>query len=118
MTFLLAVDPAVAYERIELRGIDHETLGYLPPPTAAYRSLPEYPGFVVVDANGTPDKVAAALLAHLVPPARPPRRRRVAGGRAAARRAARRRRRADLVAELGVPDAGRRLAAGSAQARP
>jgi dTMP kinase len=69
VTFYLAVDPEVAYERIRLRGIDQETLEYLQEADAAYRSLPEFPSFVVVDANGSPDTVTATLLAHLVPPA-------------------------------------------------
>lgn len=68
ITFLLAVDPAVAYQRIEARGSDHETLAFLTAATAAYRSLPEYPGFVVIDANRGPDEVAAAIRAHLVDP--------------------------------------------------
>jgi dTMP kinase len=63
ITVLLAVDPAVAYERVESRGYDHEEISYLRAAAAAYRDLPEYPGFVVVDANGTPDEVAARLRA-------------------------------------------------------
>ena len=113
MTFLLAVDPEMAYQRIEARGNDHEELAYLSAADAAYRSLPEYADFVVVDANGSPDEVTAALLAHLVPPAgRPaaagsPRTCRRPAAPAAARRAAGRR-------------SGRRVAAaaGAAQARP
>ena len=65
VTFLLAVDPAVAYDRIESRGYDHESMEYLSAATAAYRALPEYRGFVVVDANGTPDEVSAAIRAQL-----------------------------------------------------
>jgi dTMP kinase len=65
VTFLLAVDPAVAYDRIERRGYDHEEMSYLRAATAAYESLPEHAGFVVIDANGTPEQVQAALLAHL-----------------------------------------------------
>ncbi|GGQ77982.1 dTMP kinase [Couchioplanes azureus] len=65
VTFLLAVDPAVAYDRIERRGYDHEEMSYLRAASAAYRSLPEYGDFVVIDANGTPEQVQAALLAHL-----------------------------------------------------
>jgi dTMP kinase len=65
VTFLLAVDPAVAYERIEARGYDHESMEFLTAATAAYRALPEYDAFVVIDANGTADKVAAAIRAHL-----------------------------------------------------
>jgi dTMP kinase len=70
VTFLLATDPQVAHDRIEARGYDHESTDYLSAAAEAYRSLPEYPGFVVIDANGTPDEVAAAIRAHL-PLARP-----------------------------------------------
>jgi dTMP kinase len=81
VTFLLAVDPAVAYDRIEARGYDHEEMAYLQAAAAAYRSLPEHDDFVVIDANGTPDEVSAALQAELavwqgrpaaVPPSRLP----------------------------------------------
>lgn len=65
ITFLLSVDPARAYERIEARGTDHERLTYLLAADAAYRSLPERPSFVIIDANGTPDEVTDALAAHL-----------------------------------------------------
>jgi dTMP kinase len=65
ITFLLAVDPAIAYGRIESRGYDHEEMSYLRAATAAYRSLPEYADFVVIDANGTPAEVNAAIHAHL-----------------------------------------------------
>jgi len=65
VTFLLAVDPAVAHDRIEARGYDHEEMSYLRAATAAYRSLPEHEHFVVIDANGTPDEVSAALHAEL-----------------------------------------------------
>jgi len=65
VTFLLAVDPAVAYDRIERRGYDHEEMSYLEAASAAYRELPEYPQFVVIPANGAPAETAAALLAHL-----------------------------------------------------
>lgn len=65
VTFLLTVDPQVAQHRIDTRGYDHETVEYLSASTAAYRSLPEYGGFVVIDGNGTPDEVAAAIRAGL-----------------------------------------------------
>ena len=65
VTFLLAVDPAVAYDRIEARGYDHEQMSYLRAASAAYESLPEHGEFVVIDANGTPDDVSAALHAEL-----------------------------------------------------
>jgi dTMP kinase len=68
VTVLLAVDPEVAYERIEARGYDHEELSYLRAAAAAYRSLPEYRDFVVVDANGTAAEVAARVRTALLPP--------------------------------------------------
>jgi dTMP kinase len=69
VTFLLAVDPWTAHDRIEARGYDHETVDYLSAAATAYRTLPEYPSFVVVDANGTPDEVAAEIRARLPIPA-------------------------------------------------
>ncbi|MEU4625217.1 dTMP kinase [Actinoplanes sp. NPDC023801] len=65
VTFFLAVDPEIAQERIERRGYDTETMEYLRTADAAYRSLPEYPTFVVIDANGTPEQVTKAILAEI-----------------------------------------------------
>ena len=81
VTFLLTADPRVAHDRIETRGYDHETTDYLTTVTAAYRGLPEYPGFVVIDGNGSPDEVAAAIRAHLPALARVPAPRRGLGVR-------------------------------------
>jgi dTMP kinase len=55
----------VAYDRIEARGYDHEEMSYLTAAAAAYRSLPEYGDFVVIDANGSPAEVSAAIRARL-----------------------------------------------------
>ncbi|BEL09552.1 dTMP kinase [Actinoplanes sichuanensis] len=65
VTFFLAVDPEVARDRIERRGYDSETMDYLRTADLAYRSLREYPTFVVIDANGTPEQVTKAILAEL-----------------------------------------------------
>ncbi|GGN37434.1 dTMP kinase [Actinoplanes campanulatus] len=65
VTFFLAVDPEIAQERIERRGYDHESIEYLRAATDAYRSLPEYSRFIVIDANGTPDQVLKALRTEL-----------------------------------------------------
>lgn len=65
VTFMLVVDPAVAYDRIEARGYDHETMDFLDAAAAAYRALPEYGGFVTVNADGEPDEVFAAIRAYL-----------------------------------------------------
>jgi dTMP kinase len=69
VTLLLAVDPRVAHDRIETRGYDHESTDYLAASAAAYRSLPEYDDFLIIDANGTPDQVAKAIRAALPWPA-------------------------------------------------
>ncbi|SBT50148.1 dTMP kinase [Micromonospora narathiwatensis] len=65
VTILLTVDPAEAYRRIERRGTDHESMGWLTAAATAYRTLPEYADFLVVDANGPPDEVSRRIRAHL-----------------------------------------------------
>ncbi|TCB95781.1 thymidylate kinase [Micromonospora zingiberis] len=65
VTFLLAVEPAEAYRRIERRGTDQESLTYLAAADHAYRTLPEYPTFVVVDAARPADEVAREIQRHL-----------------------------------------------------
>ncbi|WP_245719047.1 hypothetical protein [Micromonospora rhizosphaerae] len=57
----LATSPAVAQRRVLARGIDTEELAHLRALDAAYRALPEFGSFVVVDGDGGPDDVAAAL---------------------------------------------------------
>lgn len=78
VTFLLDVSPEVAHARIEARGYDSESMDYLRAARAAYHSLPEFAGFVVIDADGTPDEVAAAIHAELR--RRDPGRNPIAGG--------------------------------------
>ncbi|WP_089295387.1 dTMP kinase [Actinoplanes regularis] len=77
VTFFMAVDPEVAQERIVRRGTDHESLDYLAAADRAYRSLPEFAEFVVIDANGSPDEVHAAIDAALARPTALPGRRRL-----------------------------------------
>ncbi|MFC5926131.1 dTMP kinase [Micromonospora vulcania] len=75
VTFLLAVDPQEAYRRIELRGTDHETMTWLTAADTAYRALPEYPTFVLVDASRSAEEVTEQIQAHLatwLPPAAHP----------------------------------------------
>ncbi|MFF5173848.1 dTMP kinase [Micromonospora sp. NPDC000089] len=57
----LAVPPASAQRRVSERGIDTEELAHLTALDAAYRALPEFGSFVVIDGDRTPDEVAAAL---------------------------------------------------------
>jgi dTMP kinase len=57
----LATAPEVAQRRVLARGIDTEELAHLRALDAAYRALPEFGSFVVVDGDGDPDQVAAAL---------------------------------------------------------
>lgn len=65
VTFLLAVDPAEAYRRIELRGTDHENLEFLIATAQAYQELPEAEDFVVIDASLGPDEVSRTIRAFL-----------------------------------------------------
>ncbi|SCF32007.1 thymidylate kinase [Micromonospora chaiyaphumensis] len=65
VTFLLTLDPAEAYRRIERRGTDHESMQWLSDAATAYRTLPEYGSFVVVDGSGTPEEVSHRIRAHL-----------------------------------------------------
>ncbi|WP_159705926.1 dTMP kinase [Arthrobacter sp. 18067] len=55
------VDPQIAHDRVMARGTDKESLADLQAFRAAYRSLPEFDDFVVVDANGTPGDVLTQL---------------------------------------------------------
>jgi dTMP kinase len=66
----LDVDPAVAHQRIAARGTDTESLSELVAFRDAYRSLPEYQDFTVIDAN-VPAPELQALLEHLTRPKKP-----------------------------------------------
>ena len=55
------VDPRLAHQRVTARGTDNETLADLEAFRSAYRSLPEFDDFVVVDAGGSPEQVFAQL---------------------------------------------------------
>ncbi|MEV0647734.1 thymidylate kinase [Phytomonospora sp. NPDC050363] len=57
LTLYLDVEPAEAQQRIKRRGVDEESLEFLTGFRDAYRSLPEYEGFTVVDAGGEFDTV-------------------------------------------------------------
>ncbi|WLQ08661.1 thymidylate kinase [Arthrobacter oryzae] len=59
------VAPEQALERILLRGTDSETLEELTALSEGYRALPEFPGFVRIDAGGGQDEVLAALTAAI-----------------------------------------------------
>lgn len=63
----LETDPGVAQLRVEARGRDTETIEHLRAYDAAYRGLPEFASFRRVDANGSTESVAEAVVAHVVP---------------------------------------------------
>ncbi|MBQ1048236.1 thymidylate kinase [Micromonospora sp. C51] len=65
VTFLLTVEPIEAYRRIERRGTDHESLGFLAAADLAYRTLPEYPTFVPVNADLPAEEIAQEIRGHL-----------------------------------------------------
>lgn len=71
----LSVDPGTARARIASRNTDDETLEFLTALDAAYRQLPSFGQYTLVDANGTGAETAAALLSKLearLPPLIPP----------------------------------------------
>jgi dTMP kinase len=57
----LATSPEVAQRRVAARGIDTEELAHLRALDAAYRVLPDFPWFVLLDGDADPEEVAAAL---------------------------------------------------------
>lgn len=57
----LDVDPGVAHRRIVARGTDEESFEDLAAFCEAYRQLPEYSGFVKVDASAPTPELAARL---------------------------------------------------------
>ncbi|WP_051485916.1 dTMP kinase [Nocardioides sp. J54] len=61
----LDVAPAVARERLELRGKDVDELAWLEACDAAYRSLPEWTSMTVVDADRPADRVVDDLVSLL-----------------------------------------------------
>lgn len=62
------VAPERALERILLRGTDTETLEELTALRQGYGELPEFPGFVRIDAGGAQDEVLAELTAAINAP--------------------------------------------------
>lgn len=61
----LDIDPRVAHARILARGTDSERLEDLESLSEAYRSLPEFPGFTSIPAEGQPAEVLARLQAAI-----------------------------------------------------
>ncbi|GIJ38650.1 dTMP kinase [Micromonospora andamanensis] len=65
VTFLLTVAPIEAYRRIERRSTDHESLDFLAAADLAYRTLPEYPTFVPVNADRPAEETTLEIRGHL-----------------------------------------------------
>lgn len=63
VTFFAAVPPAVAQQRIADRGYDWESVEYLSALDGAYRSLPEFAGFEILDADAPLEEVKRRLRA-------------------------------------------------------
>jgi dTMP kinase len=61
----LDIDPREAHARILARGTDSERLEDLAALREAYRSLPEFPGFTSIPADGQPAEVLARLQAAI-----------------------------------------------------
>jgi dTMP kinase len=62
VVFYLALPAEEAARRVKARGYDEEDPAYLSAADAAYRSLPEFPAFTVIDAAGSSDALKAALI--------------------------------------------------------
>jgi dTMP kinase len=61
LVIYLDIDPQQAHARIVARGTDEESLAELTSLRDAYRSLPGFAGFTVVDAGAPEDEVVAGL---------------------------------------------------------
>lgn len=61
LTLYLDVAPETAHLRVKTRGIDDEPVDRLTAMDNAYRSLPEFDGFTIVDANRDQDVLAATI---------------------------------------------------------
>ncbi|WP_348994554.1 thymidylate kinase [Arthrobacter sp. AL12] len=61
----LDIAPREAHARVLARGTDSERLEDLESLRGAYRSLPEFPGFTSIPADGTPAEVLARLQAAI-----------------------------------------------------
>jgi dTMP kinase len=57
----LDIDPQQAHDRIVARGTDEESLADLTSLRDAYRFLPEFAGFTIVDAGAPEHEVLAGL---------------------------------------------------------
>jgi dTMP kinase len=62
-TFFAEVTPAIAQQRIADRGYDWESVEYLSALDSAYRSLPEFGGFEMLDADPPLEEVKRRLRA-------------------------------------------------------
>jgi dTMP kinase len=57
LTVLVEIAPEHAVRRIQARGTDHERPDYLAAMASAYREIPEYADFAVVDGSAEPARV-------------------------------------------------------------
>jgi dTMP kinase len=62
-TFFILVPPEVAQQRIAIRGYDRESVAYLSALDSAYRSLPEFAGFELLDADAPLEEAKRRLRA-------------------------------------------------------
>ncbi|ADD42039.1 dTMP kinase [Stackebrandtia nassauensis] len=61
LTLYLDVAPETAHLRVKTRGIDEEPVDSLAAMDSAYRSLPEFASFAIVDANRDPEEIAETI---------------------------------------------------------
>lgn len=63
--FYFDVDPEIAHARIDSRATDRETLEHLGAFDRAYKDLPQFPSFIVIDANPCAEQVVESILREL-----------------------------------------------------
>lgn len=65
ITFFMDVPPGIAHARLQARGSSPDSIEFLTAFDAAYRALPEFESFVLIDGTRTPDETIAAVCAEL-----------------------------------------------------
>ncbi|GAA1106474.1 dTMP kinase [Arthrobacter flavus] len=65
IVFYFDVDPEIAHARIDSRATDLETLEHLGAFDQAYRGLPQFPAFIVIDATQSTEQVVESVLREL-----------------------------------------------------
>ncbi|WP_019483323.1 dTMP kinase [Arthrobacter sp. TB 23] len=63
--FYFDIDPEIAHARIDGRATDQETLEHLGAFDRAYKGLPQFPSFIVIDATQSAEQIVENILREL-----------------------------------------------------